>query len=84
MKGFARTLIIAAVSLGAVGAAPGAADPPPAPVEPLQLSLGDSWAFGFGGTTGEGGYVAGPLGGPEGGVQLPSRIAVGERPAVVG
>jgi lysophospholipase L1-like esterase len=54
MKGFARTLIIAAVSLGAVGAAPAAADPP----APLHLGLGDSWATGFGASVpSEEGYV---------------------------
>lgn len=58
MKGIARTLIIAAVSLGTVAAAPAAADPPPTPVAPLHLGLGDSWAFGFGASVpSEQGYV---------------------------
>jgi lysophospholipase L1-like esterase len=57
MKGFARTLIIAAVSLGAFGAAPAAADPLPTPVAPMQLSLGDSWPAGAGTSAPSEGYV---------------------------
>ena len=57
MKGFARTLIIAAVSLGVIGAAPAAADPPPTAQVPLQLSLGDSWAAGFGASAPSEAYV---------------------------
>jgi lysophospholipase L1-like esterase len=58
-KGLARTLLISVlVSFGALTPSPAAADPPPTPVEPLQLSLGDSWAFGFGATVpSEDGYV---------------------------
>jgi hypothetical protein len=58
MNGFARTLIIAAVSLGIVGAAPATAAPPPIPAAPLQLSLGDSWAAGFGASAPSEGYVS--------------------------
>jgi hypothetical protein len=55
MKGLVRTLFVSALLLfGAFTAAPAAAEDPPAP---LQLGLGDSWAFGFGDTQGEGGYV---------------------------
>jgi len=56
MKGFARALIIAAVSLGVMGAAPATAAPP-ATQAPLQLSLGDSWAAGFGASSPSEGYV---------------------------
>jgi lysophospholipase L1-like esterase len=50
MKGLVRSLLILVLLLfGAVTAAPAAAqDAPTTPVAPLQLSLGDSWAFGFG------------------------------------
>lgn len=55
MKGLVRTLFVSSLLLfGAFTASPAAADDPPAP---LQLGLGDSWAFGFGDTPGEGGYV---------------------------
>jgi GDSL-like Lipase/Acylhydrolase family len=57
MKGLARTLIIAALSLAAVGVAPAAAEPPPTAVAPLQLSLGDSWAAGAGASSPSEGYV---------------------------
>lgn len=51
MKGLVRTLsVVALLLLGAFTASPAAADPPtPTPGLPLQLALGDSWAFGFGG-----------------------------------
>jgi hypothetical protein len=55
MRGFARTLIIAALSLTALWAAPAAAEPPT--VAPLQLSLGDSWAAGAGASTPSQAYV---------------------------
>jgi lysophospholipase L1-like esterase len=57
MKGLVRTLFVSALLLfGAVSASPAAADDP---VEPMQLGLGDSWAFGFGAKVpSEGGYVA--------------------------
>jgi lysophospholipase L1-like esterase len=49
MKGLVRTLLISVLLLsGAVTASPAAADPPATPVAPVQLALGDSWAFGFG------------------------------------
>jgi GDSL-like Lipase/Acylhydrolase family len=57
MKGFARALIVAAISLTAVGAAPAAAESPPTPVAPLQLSLGDSWAAGAGASAPSEAYV---------------------------
>jgi lysophospholipase L1-like esterase len=60
MKGLVRALVISALLLlGAVAAPPGAADNPhtTTPGLPVQLGLGDSWAFGFGDTPGEGGYV---------------------------
>jgi lysophospholipase L1-like esterase len=51
MKGLVRTLVFAVVlSLWLIAASPAPADPPEKPVAPLQLSLGDSWAFGFGAT----------------------------------
>jgi hypothetical protein len=51
MKGLRATLFISMLLLlGAVIAAPAVADAPPTPVEPVQLALGDSWAFGFGAT----------------------------------
>ena len=59
-KGFARALLISiCLLLGGATAAPGAAaQTDTTPVAPLQLSLGDSWAFGFGATVpSEGGYV---------------------------
>ena len=47
MKGLVRTLFVSSLLLfGAFTASPAAAADP---VEPLQLALGDSWAFGFGG-----------------------------------
>jgi GDSL-like Lipase/Acylhydrolase family len=57
MKGLVRTLFVSALLLlGAFTASPAAADDPPAP---LQLGLGDSWAYGFGAKVpSEGGYVA--------------------------
>jgi lysophospholipase L1-like esterase len=51
MKGLVRSLVFAVVlSLGLIAASPASAEPPPKAVAPLQLSLGDSWAFGFGAT----------------------------------
>ena len=52
MKGLIRMLCVCVpLTVGTVSAAPAAADEPPAtPVAPLELSLGDSWAFGFGST----------------------------------
>jgi lysophospholipase L1-like esterase len=57
MRGFARMLVIAVVSLGAFAASPAAADPSPTPVAPLQLALGDSWAAGAGTSAPSEGYV---------------------------
>ncbi len=60
MNGLFRTLVVAGLlAFGALAATPAAAEPPSeTPVAPLQLSLGDSWAFGFGASVpGEGGYV---------------------------
>jgi lysophospholipase L1-like esterase len=54
MKGLVRTLFVSALLLFGAFTASAPADDPPAP---LQLGLGDSWAFGFGDTQGEGGYV---------------------------
>jgi lysophospholipase L1-like esterase len=52
MKGLIRVLCLCVpLAVGTISAAPAAADDPPAtPVAPLELSLGDSWAFGFGAT----------------------------------
>lgn len=56
-----RALIISSllVLVGVIAAAPAAAKPgKDTPVKPMQLSLGDSWAFGFGAAVpSEGGYV---------------------------
>jgi hypothetical protein len=51
MKGLVRTLFVSTVLLlGAVTASPAAADDTATtPGAPVQLALGDSWAFGFGG-----------------------------------
>ena len=60
MKILLRTLFISMLLLlGAVAASSAAAAPPESkPVAPLQLGLGDSWAFGFGAAVpSEGGYV---------------------------
>jgi lysophospholipase L1-like esterase len=60
MKSLVRTLFVSSLLLvGAFTASPAAADnPPTTEVAPLQLALGDSWAFGFGATVpNEGGYV---------------------------
>jgi lysophospholipase L1-like esterase len=59
MKGFARALLISVcLLLGVAAAAPGAAAQSDTTQAPLQLSLGDSWAFGFGAKVpSEGGYV---------------------------
>lgn len=52
MKGLVRTLFVSVLLfLGGVAAVPAAsADPLPTPAAPVQLALGDSWAFGFGAT----------------------------------
>jgi lysophospholipase L1-like esterase len=57
-KGLMRTLFVSALLvLGVATASPAAADPPERPA-PVQLGLGDSWAFGFGAAVpSEGGYV---------------------------
>jgi lysophospholipase L1-like esterase len=60
MKGFVRALLLSVcLLLGTAAATPAAAARPDTkPVAPFQVSLGDSWAFGFGATVpGEGGYV---------------------------
>jgi lysophospholipase L1-like esterase len=60
MKQWARVAMLMATLLAiAVAAAPAsAAKPDTVPGLPVQLSLGDSWAFGFGATVpSEGGYV---------------------------
>jgi lysophospholipase L1-like esterase len=62
MKGLVRTLLISgllAVGALAVAASPAATkEHPKKRVAPLELSLGDSWAFGFGATVpSEDGYV---------------------------
>jgi lysophospholipase L1-like esterase len=59
MKGLVRTLFVSALLLfglfGAFTASPAAGNSP----APLQLGLGDSWAYGFGAKVpSEGGYVA--------------------------
>jgi hypothetical protein len=55
MKGLVRGLLISALLFGAAVTPAAAKQPADPSVAPLQLSLGDSWAFGFGDTTGEGG-----------------------------
>jgi lysophospholipase L1-like esterase len=58
-KGFVRALLISVcLLLGVAAAAPGAAAQSDTTQAPIQLSLGDSWAFGFGAKMpSEGGYV---------------------------
>jgi GDSL-like Lipase/Acylhydrolase family len=50
MQSFTRWIALTAIALvvGAMSAAPAAAGPVE-PLHPVQLALGDSWAFGFGG-----------------------------------
>lgn len=57
MKGFARTLLASLPLLLCVIAAPSALADKPDENRPVQLSLGDSWAAGFGASSPSQGYV---------------------------